>query len=53
MGHCAATLYMVTCPWHATIFNVKTGQASEGPGTNAVPTYEVRLEGDEIQIAKP
>ncbi len=30
----------VTCPWHATIFNVKTGQASE-------------LEGDEIQIAKP
>ncbi len=43
----------VTCPWHATIFNVTTGQASEGPGTNAVPTYEVRLEGDEIQIAKP
>ncbi len=43
----------VTCPWHATVFNVETGQASEGPGTNAVPTYEVRLEGDEIQIAKP
>ncbi len=42
----------VTCPWHATIFNVKTGQASEGPGTSSVPTYEVRLEGDEIQIAK-
>ena len=43
----------VTCHWHATIFNVKTGQASEGPGTTAVPTYEVRLEDDEIQIAKP
>ncbi len=43
----------VTCPWHATIFNVKTGQALEGPGTSAVPTYEVRLEDDEIQIAKP
>ncbi len=43
----------VTCPWHATIFNVKTGQASEGPGASAVPTYEVPLEGDEIQIAKP
>ncbi len=43
----------VTCPWHATVFNVKTGQASEGPGSSAVPTYEVRLEGDEIQIAKP
>jgi len=44
---------IVTCPWHATVFNVKTGQASQGPGTSPVPTYEVRLDGDEIQIAKP
>ena len=43
----------VTCPWHATVFNIKTGQASHGPGTRPVPTYEVRLEGDDIQIAKP
>ncbi len=43
----------VTCPWHATKFNVKTGQASEGPGTSPVPTFEVRLEGGDIQIAKP
>jgi len=43
----------VTCPWHATIFNVKTGQPSAGPGTSAVPTYEVRLEGDDIRIATP
>ncbi len=43
----------VTCPWHSTIFNVKTGQASAGPGTSAVPTYEVRLEGDDIRIATP
>ncbi len=28
-------------------------KASEGPGTSAVPTYEVCLEGDDIQIAKP
>lgn len=43
----------VTCHWHASIFNIKTGQASEGPGTTAAPTYEVRLEDDEIQIVKP
>lgn len=42
----------VTCPLHATVFNIKTGEALEGPGKEPVPTYEVRLEGDDIQIAK-
>ena len=42
----------VTCPLHATIFNIKTGEALEGPGQEAVPTYQGRVEGDDIQIAK-
>lgn len=42
----------VTCPWHATIFNFKTGEPLEGPGHDPIPTYQVRLEGDDIQIAK-
>ena len=42
----------VTCPWHDTVFNIKSGEALEGPGTEPVPTYEVRVEGDDIQIAK-
>ncbi len=45
---------IVTCPWHFTPFNVKTGEAQEGGVTDdPVPTYEVRLEGDDIQIRKP
>ena len=45
---------IVTCPWHSTPFNVKTGEAQEGGVTDdPVPVYEVRLDGDDIQIRKP
>ena len=45
---------IVTCPWHFTPFNVRTGEAQEGGITDEpIPTYEVRVEGDEIQIRKP
>ena len=43
----------VTCPWHGTIFDVKSGAALQGPGRDPVATYEVRVEGDDIQVAKP
>ncbi len=45
---------IVTCPWHFTPFNVKTGEAQEGGVTDdPVPIYEVRLEGGDIQTRKP
>jgi chaperonin GroES len=45
---------IVTCPWHFTPFNVKTGEAQEGGMTDdPVPTYEVRLSRGDIQIRKP
>ncbi len=45
---------IVTCPWHFTPFNVKTGEAQEGGVTDdPVATYEVRREGDDIQIRRP
>ena len=43
----------VTCPWHFTVFDVKSGEALEGVTDAPVPTYEVRLEGENIQVAKP
>jgi nitrite reductase/ring-hydroxylating ferredoxin subunit len=43
----------VTCPWHFTVFDVKSGQPLEGPGAAPVPTYVVRVEGDNIQVANP
>ena len=45
---------IVTCPWHFTPFNVRTGKAQEGGVTDdPIPTYVIRLEGDDIQIRKP
>ncbi len=45
---------IVTCPWHSTPFNVRTGEAQEGGVTDdPVSTYEVRVDGDNIQIKKP
>ena len=45
---------IVTCPWHFTPFNVRTGEAQEGGVTDdPVLTYEVRLDSDDIQIRIP
>ena len=44
---------VVTCPWHSTTFDVRTGKALEGVTDDPVPTYEVQLVGEEIQIRKP
>lgn len=43
----------VTCPWHGSVFDLETGEASGPPATEPVPVYQVRVEGDEIQVAKP
>jgi nitrite reductase/ring-hydroxylating ferredoxin subunit len=44
---------IVTCPWHGSEFNVETGEVETPPATEPQSVYEVRVEGDEIQVAKP
>ncbi len=43
----------VTCPWHASMFNVKSGEVLKEPAEDPIPTYEVRVESDEIQVRTP
>ncbi len=38
---------IVRCPWHGWRFNVKTGK-NPAADVVAVPTYEVKIEGDEV-----
>ena len=45
--------YEVECPRHGARFNIKTGQALTLPAVVDIPSYPVRLEGDEIQIGLP
>jgi len=44
---------VVTCPWHFTEFNVLTGEALEGVTDEPIPVYDVRIEGDDVQVAVP
>ena len=41
---------MIECPRHGAKFNVRTGAVLAFPATAPVPTYAVRVDGDEIQV---
>ena len=41
----------VTCPWHSGEFDVTTGEVKGPPPDDPEPKYEVRVEGDEVQVA--
>lgn len=43
----------VTCACHGSIFDLSSGEVLAPPATEDEPVYEVRVEGDEIQVAKP
>lgn len=58
MGASLATGYVeddgVTCPWHAWRFCVKTGTWLDNPKAKTrTETFEVRIEGREIQVRVP
>jgi nitrite reductase (NADH) small subunit len=40
---------VVTCPWHAWQFNVKTGVSMNNPSAR-VKTYPVQVDGDDVKI---
>lgn len=40
----------VVCPWHAFMFNVKTGQCLNHPGMS-VKNYKIKVEGDKVKLS--
>ena len=42
--------YEIECPRHGARFDVRTGRVLCMPATADVPTYAVRIQGDEIQV---
>ena len=41
---------VIECPRHGAKFDVRTGAVRQFPATAPVPTYPVRVAGDEIQL---
>lgn len=52
IGEGTMTGDVVTCPWHGWRFNVRTGERPENPDFK-LARCEVRIEGEEIQVAVP
>jgi nitrite reductase/ring-hydroxylating ferredoxin subunit len=44
---------MVECPFHGGQFDVRTGAAVALPAFEGVPVYEVRIDGNDITVARP
>jgi nitrite reductase/ring-hydroxylating ferredoxin subunit len=42
---------VVTCPWHGSRFDVRTGQVVSAPARDPVRAYPVQVEGDDVQVA--
>lgn len=40
----------VICPWHGSIFNIKTGEVLGPPARTGVASYNVRVEGTDIEV---
>ncbi len=43
----------VKCPLHGSRFRLSSGEALDDPAEEALNTYEVKIEGDNILVALP
>jgi len=43
----------IRCPWHGACFNIETGDIEDFPGLDSIPTYDVRVEGNDIIVRAP
>ncbi|HWQ12969.1 MAG TPA: Rieske (2Fe-2S) protein [Roseiflexaceae bacterium] len=40
----------VQCPWHQSVFDLRTGAVVHGPATHAQPAYEARVRGGQVEV---
>lgn len=40
----------ISCPLHGARFSIETGEATSLPAVKPVPTYDVKLEGDNVFV---
>lgn len=42
----------IQCAWHGARFDCVTGEVKQGPATEPLPVYEVRIDGDSILVGR-
>lgn len=45
--------YEISCPRHGAHFDVRTGKALSLPAITDIPSYPVRIQGEELEIGLP
>ena len=40
----------VTCPWHGAVYNIKSGETLGPPAPQGVARYNVRVDGQNIEV---
>jgi 3-phenylpropionate/trans-cinnamate dioxygenase ferredoxin subunit len=43
----------IVCPFHGSFFKLHDGEPIGGPATDTLDVYELRVEGDDVLVAKP
>lgn len=47
------TGYAIACPRHGAEFDVRDGRVLSMPAVTPIPTYQVKVEGDDIFVESP
>jgi nitrite reductase/ring-hydroxylating ferredoxin subunit/uncharacterized membrane protein len=42
--------HCVECPWHQSVFDLRTGEVVHGPATHAQPCYEARVRDGQVEV---
>ncbi len=42
--------FVVTCPWHGSQFDIRTGKVNLGPAIDSINIYEVKIENGEVFV---
>jgi 3-phenylpropionate/trans-cinnamate dioxygenase ferredoxin subunit len=43
--------HVIECPRHGATFDVRTGEVLSFPAITPIPSYEVKIEGDDVLVA--